>query len=108
MAEADSLEPHLRVLNAGKGSQKDGEEEHSLSALKKRRVTPAAVVPTEPNIRAAAAALHAWLTAPKSALRGMLQVLGGGGAFFAGFAAEKVARAWVEESAATARLSKEF
>ena len=79
--EADDLLPHLKVLNAGKGSEGTGDFVGNLKSLRKkkqdagaRQVTPGAAV-------ASAKDFHKWLTADESALRGMLMVLAGDGCF---------------------------
>ena len=44
---------------------------------------------------AAANALHAWLSKPQSALRALLSILAGGGAYWTAYTFEKIARAGV-------------
>ena len=73
MVEAADLEPHLRVLNAGKGSEGQAEES-SFSNLKKRRISCAQSSScgqtSAEAVKAASEAVHKWLTSKTSPLRG--------------------------------------
>ena len=98
MTEITDLEPHVQVLNLGKGSQAQPDT-GSFRAAKRRKGTEAAEVaatPTEAELRAAAKALHAWLSKPKSPLRHLLDILSASNVFYTGHVAEMVARAAIE------------
>ena len=105
LAEAASLTPHLRVLNAGKGSQK--QEDEGVSGFNKARAKVARKsaqgdpTPTPEQVSAAAQALHRWLSRGDTPLRAVLNLLGAHGCFYAASVNEKVARAWVSEKHAS-------
>jgi len=98
MAEADELLPHLKVLNVGKGSE-GGNTQSGFSSLRKR---PHASQqgPTQEQTTTAAKAFYAWLRKEKTPLRAILSILSGDGAFYAGYAAEKTARSFVDHKPA--------
>jgi len=98
MTEITALEPHVQMLNLGKGSQTQPDT-GSFRAAKRSRGTESAEVaktPTEEELRAAAKALHAWLSKPKSPLRHLLDILSASNVFYTGHVAEMVARAAIE------------
>ena len=109
IAEADTLVPHLNVLNVGKGSQKQqGEQDGGFAGSRKRQRLAVVNVKqhTKDEVEAAAEAVHTWLSKPNSALRTMLHLLSSGGAFFAANTIEKVGRSWVRHGPATAATAK--
>ena len=95
MAEADVLLPHLNVLNSGKGSE-SGEHMGSLRSLRSARSQAAQPGTSEEQVRLAAKAFRKWLLEANSALRGMLMVISGDGAFWSGYAATRTARACIQ------------
>ena len=96
MEDIASIEPSLQVLNLGKGSQAE-RDTGSFRAAKQRKTEQAPKTqPTTEQLATAAKAFHAWLSKPKSALRGALFVLAGSNTFYAAHAANRVARAAVE------------
>ena len=90
--EAAALQPHLEVLNFGKGSEKDSGP-GNLASLKRRKLDTAAAPPSKEAVTEAADALRAWLQKNSSPLRAIFMVLAGSGALWAAHVAEKVARA---------------
>ena len=92
MQDADALLPHVRVLNAGEGSEGNADYVGNLKSLTrqpdadKRQCTPE-------EAQASAKYLHKWLATDSSPLRGMLSVLAGDGCFWSGYASAKTARA---------------
>ena len=99
--EAADLEPHLSILDAGKGSESSdkggGKGFGSLRAAGgDERDRPAA-----DKITLATQEVHAWLSNNGSPLQAMIHLLSGGGAFFAASCAEKTARACIEHKPAT-------
>ena len=105
LAEMNQLEPHLKVLNAGKGSQQqeDGGAVgfNNARAMAARSSSRAVPVPDDGAIERAAKAFHQWLSKPQTPLRALLAILGGHGAFYAAQVHEKVARAWLQEKHVT-------
>jgi len=87
--EATKLEPSLRILNAGKGTQATSRVTLSnLGAPKQKQRS-------ESEVATAATALYAWLKQPRSTLRALMSFMSQGGVFYAGSVAEKAARAYV-------------
>ena len=85
--EAAGLRGHLQILNAGLASSA---YTGGFSPLKRKRTAaPVATMPTEDELRAAAAAVHGWLQKPASPLRAILTILCGKGVFFAAHVVEK-------------------
>ena len=100
--EALQLEPHLKVLNAGKGNLATPEDANTgpTGFARSWKAASASGPPTPAHtkeaIEAAAAAVHVWLAKPASPLRAIISVLSAGGSFYAANAAEKTARAWIK------------
>ena len=96
MAEAIALESHFQALHAGKGSKPDGDYVSSIAALKRGKAA-AKRAPTEEELKVAVEAVYAWARKDASALRAVLSILAGNGAFWSGYASEKTFRAAVAE-----------
>ena len=109
------------LLDAGKGRE-GGDQATGFAALKKQTSSSIRPInPTAEEVEGAAKKLHAWLSKvcvcmshgvigsmridsqESSPLRGILSILSGDGAFYAGHVAEKTARAWVQCKPATAQ-----
>ena len=98
--EANLLEPHLKILHAGKegtGNDNAGPDA-GFAATRKRARTSASTEPiyTQAQCNAAAEAVRARLSEPKTALRSMLHLLSGGGSFYAANVQEKLARSYIQ------------
>ena len=78
-SELKDLEPMLRMLNLGKGSQSQ-KDTGSFRAANRQKATASGVdsgVVTEADIMKAAKGFHEWLSKPKSPFRSMLFLLSG-------------------------------
>ncbi len=102
LAAAAALEPHLKILNAGKGSETGPPERAGFGSLRSAAAAaPEAARPSQSQVETAAAALYDFLVAEQNPLRAVLALLSGGGSFYAAAVAEKTARAWVKHAPAT-------
>jgi hypothetical protein len=97
---ADALEPQLKILDAGKGSETGGAERAGFAALRGAAGGAPGPAPTQPQVDAAATALYQFLVAERNDLRGVLSLMSGGGSFYNAAVAEKTARAWVQHKPA--------
>eukprot|EP00971_Amphidinium_carterae_P107237 2124453-Amphidinium_carterae.1 len=99
LAEAETLKPHLTVLNIGKGSSVETKQESgSFRSLKKRTQSAAPPkLPSDADTTAAAEALYNWAKQDQSALRGLLSILSSGSTFYASYSAEKILRGYVSD-----------
>ena len=99
LVEVARLEPHLAVLNAGKGSEQ--QEEKTMSSFNKVRAKAARsstrgdAAPSQETLAEAAKVLHGWLDGADTPLRAVLAVLGAHRCFHA------AARAWVKTKPAS-------
>jgi hypothetical protein len=94
LAAAAALEPHLKILNAGKGSETGPPERAGFGSLRSAAAAaPEAARPSQSQVETAAAALYDFLVAEQNPLRAVLALLSGGGSFYAAAVAEKTARA---------------
>ena len=92
-ADIKGLEPHLAILNMGRGSQKE-KNMGSFRAAKKARLTSDGRGPvSEADVKAAAKAVHQWLSLTSSPFRSFLYLTGKGNVFYGAHVAEVVARA---------------
>ena len=107
MTEAGALLPHLEILKAGKGSENDTGGRGSIKDLKRKRADDRPCA-TAGRITVAAEAFHDWLSQENSALRGMLMLLAGDGAFWSGYAAEKTARSAIKQKLITKQEIVEY
>ena len=87
-AEADDLLPHVQTLCGGQMQKKEGGR---LNAFRAPPIDPEAAT-------AAAKEVYAWLHKSDSPLRAVLRFLGQGGLFYAGFANEKMTRAFLSST----------
>jgi len=94
LAEADELEPHLRILNADKKKRRKGS---TLRSLMEDQTS----MRTEEEVERATEAVYKWLQKPSTPLRALLAFLAQDGVFFSGYCAERVAEAWVKEKPTT-------
>ena len=93
--EAVQLEPFLRRINAGKGSEKATEAE-GFGATRERQRAHDGDAPTDAELREAVGKLRTFLQdGMNSPLRGLLSVVSSGGVFYQAAVADKVARAAV-------------
>lgn len=100
--EIATLEPALKMLNLGRGSQTQ-QDTGSFRDTKKRKVGEApAEMPTASDMAKAAQALHAWLKKERSPFRSLLFILSGSNSYYTAHVAETVARAAVEKKPMTA------
>ena len=93
-AEAAELQPHLEVLNFGKGSEKESSAA-TLSSVKRRKVTTAVAPPDEATVGQATDKFRDWLCKSQSPLRTLFAIMAGSGTWWAAHVAEKVVRAAV-------------
>ena len=108
LSEGKNLEPHLKVLNAGKGGK--AEETTALGFNKARAAhsrEKMAPQHSQEQVKQAAVFVHKWLLVKKSPLRSLISVLSGHGAFYAAQMNDKVARGWVEHKPATRQDAEE-
>ncbi len=101
--EIKELEPVLKLLNLGKGSQQN-KDTGSFRSAKRQKMTASGtegLQGTEKEVLDAARAFHKWLNQPKSALRSVLFLLSGGNTFYSAHCAEVVARAAVKHKPMT-------
>lgn len=100
--EGKQLEKSLVILNAGKGSERTGEELAGFGKFRAAAAQPEAPPQqSETAVKRAAAELHAWLSLEKSPLRAVLALMSGHGVFYAAQVNEKVARGWIHHKPAT-------
>eukprot|EP00971_Amphidinium_carterae_P348002 6490264-Amphidinium_carterae.7 len=96
LEDVEHIEPNLKMLNLGKGSQNENRDTGSFRPAKKQRKADAGTdTVSEEQIVAAAHALHVWLSKPdaESPFRSMSFLLSGQNTFYSGHVAELVARA---------------
>ena len=106
--EALSLEPHLKVMNAGKGSQATKEVATGFGNMrKKQRTDEKGPLPTDDAINQAVDVVYAWLNKEHSPLRGVLSILSNGGVYYQAACAEKTARACISKKPMTKDEVKE-
>ena len=103
-AEAEQLEPLLKTLYAGKGSQPAAENKATgFSRIRKDHAKQKdAPKYSQQDLENAARGLHEWLSKPTSPLRAIMSFLSAGGVFYTANVAEKVGRAWVAHKPASA------
>ena len=100
--EINTLEPTLKVLNLGRGSQTQ-QDTGSFRETKKRKIGDApAEMPTAADMAKAARALHAWLKQERSPFRSLLFSLSGSNSYYTAHVAETVARAAIAQKPMTA------
>ena len=97
LAEAGALKEHVKVLDFGKGSQRQDGGSKTLYSLRKQPEVDAAPAPDEAAVKAAVGKLLEWLRKEVSPLRSLMQVLAAGGLPFAALAAEKTLRGWASQ-----------
>ena len=97
LAEAEHLEPSLKILYAGKGSQfmADSAAIGFGRVRQERSKQKDGPKHSQEEVEKAAADMHAFLSKPTSPLRAIMSILSGGGVFYAGNVIDKVGRAWV-------------
>ena len=95
IVEIAALEPHLQVLNVGKGGEFRREQGQGFGGLRKRHKVDAEAVPTPENIKLATTAVVAWLRREQSPFRGVLSIMSKGGVYYQANVSEKVARACI-------------
>lgn len=117
LEDAKQIEPHLRILYAGKGSQESDESAKGMARLRLKAAAAekkGEAVATPAQTKAAAEAFHDWPSCPneESPLRALLFLLSAEGIFYAAHVAEKTGRAWVackpatKEDAVSAALAR--
>ena len=110
MAEAADLEPQLKLINAGKEGLDDTHRDETFGKFKRQRTQEGSTVnvPTTHQLEAAGTAFHKFLQdGTNSPLRSFVTLLSTGGIFYATQAADKTARAWLENTAADENTVKE-
>ena len=93
--EIATLEPALKVLNVGEGSQESRDTGSFRQAKKQKTSTTSQATPTGEQLIHAATVLHKWLSQKHSAFRSALFILAGKDTYYAAHAASTVARAAV-------------
>jgi len=96
LADAAAIEPSLRILNQGKGSQSSSDAvgfQHMRAAA--ARAAAGHTGHTDKEVSDAASTIHDWLSKETTPLRAILAIMGSHGAFWTGHVNEKVARGWV-------------
>lgn len=76
--EAEELQPHLEVLNFGKGSEKEAAA-GTLSSVKRRKVTTAVAAPDDATVSHATDKVREWLCKGQSPLRTFWAIMTGNG-----------------------------
>ena len=101
--ELVELEPVLKRLNLGRGSQvtRDAGSFREAKKQKTGHATSEPVVSTPDEMKQAAFAFHKWLKQPRSAFRSLLFILAGGNTYYTGHVAETTARAVIEHKPLT-------
>jgi hypothetical protein len=99
IAEAEAIEPSLKILNAGKSSGPGGGT--TMASLKRKSTSSAPPQHSEDDVFKAAKATASFLKKPTSALLGLLSLLGFDGDFYVGYCHLKTARAWMEVGGGT-------
>ena len=90
------MKPKLLIINQGKGGP-DNEERTGFAALTKKNHDQGPHA-SPVQMENATKFFIKWLRQGQSPLRGFLQIVGAGGVFYSAATAEKVARAWVQET----------
>ena len=107
--EADKIEPFLKALYAGKGSQ--GSEPETIGFGRPRAMAARNRgldrQPSPEEVCTAAREFYGWLGTSKSPLRGLIAGMSGYGCFFAAQVNDKVARAWKEHKPATQQAAED-
>ena len=97
--ELRELEPTLKKLNMGKGSQnqRDAGSFRDVREAKRQKTTTQSEAPatTPDEMKEAAVAFHKWLKRDQSPFRSLLYILAGSNTYYTGHVAETVARAAV-------------
>ena len=101
LAEAKVLDPHLRVINAGKGSTGSSKPVSVGSLKRKREAEKEGRAATEQEVEACAGVIFDFLKRDKSALLSVLNLMASDGDMCVAYCHLKTARAWVEHGGAT-------
>ena len=92
LAEAATLKPHLKQLNAGQRGRGDLTSIRGIAYFNPDGQTAA---PAVDELRESAEAVYDWLMTPSSKLRALLVFMSSGGVFFSAHCHEKVMRAFI-------------